>query len=193
MTSRSHRCLSAVAGLALLVPLIGACGGSDTPPAPTAEASAAAAEPAASEPAASEPAASEPAPEEPAVAEGIPDPCEMLPSEQLASLTGSDVGAGTSSGDEAAVMRTCIYPSGLVITIVRGTQFESSVKVMRSDPNLEEIADVSGLGEQAVIGTYVGGAVRQVMALQGGSFVTVTGALSEAQATATAQALLDAR
>ena len=193
MTRRSHRGLSAVAGLVLLTPLIGACGGSDSPPEASADAPAAASEPAETAPAASEPAAPEPEASEPdAAAGGIPDPCEVIPADQLTALTGADNGAGTSNGDASSVRRYCIYASGLSTSIVRGTEFESSVAVMRSDPNLEEVADLPGLGDQAIIGSYGGGTVRQLMVLQGDYFVTVTGALSEAQATATAQALLNA-
>ena len=193
MTRRFHRGLSAVAGLVLLTPLIGACGGSDSTAAASAEAPAAASEPAEPAPEASEPPASEPAAAEPDAAAGdIPDPCEVIPADQLTALTGADNGAGTSNGDASSVRRFCIYASGLSTSIVRGTEFASSVDVMRADPNVEEVVDLPGVGEQAALGTYAGGTVRQLMVLQGGYFVTVTGALSEVQATATAQALLDA-
>lgn len=185
MTTRSRGGVVAVAGLFLMMLALAACGGGDS--ASTASVTAAG-QPAASEPAASEPAVSEPAASEPA---GIADPCVLLDAPTLSSLTGTDNGKGTASG-ESEVRRFCIYSTGLSTSITRGSEFDPSVAVMRADPNVEGVSDLSGLGERAVMGTYNGGTVRQVIALEGGYFVTVTGTLSEEQATATAAAMLDA-
>ena len=187
------------AGIALLVPVLGACGGGEgettsSPPSiatVAASPSPSAAAPAASEPAASESAASESAAAEPDAA-GLPDPCSLIAPEELTALTGTDNGAGKSGPGDPEAQRICIYPSGLLTAVTPASGFDTYVKVVKADKNAEEVADATGVGERALISTYGGGAVTPIAVLEGAYFVTVTGAFDESGATVVARAMLDA-
>lgn len=193
MVRRGHKGWVMAAGIALLAPLLGACGGgegdtaSSPPSIATAEPNPS---PSAPAPAASEPAASEPAAEPDAA--GLPDPCSLIAPEQLTALTGTDNGEGKPGPGDPEAQRICIYPSGLLTAVTPASGFDTYVKVVKADKNAEEVADATGVGERALVSTYGGGAVTQIAVLEGAYFVTVTGAFDESGATAVAQAMLDA-
>lgn len=179
---------AAAIGLLLTAPVLTACsGGADTAASPSSGQVAPPSEETASQ-----------APPSPSAADGdaaptaIPDACAVLSGEDLTTLTGVDNGAGSAMAGGSDLKSTCLFASGLITSVVKGSEFDGVAAVMKADANAEGVRDLAGAGDRAVIGTYGGGAVVQVVVLQGDYAVSVTGALTEEQATATAQAMLAA-
>lgn len=185
---RSHRVMATAAGLLLLtVPVLTACSGE----ADTATPSSAQVAPPSEEAASQAP----PSPSEAdadAAQTAVPDACAVLSGDELTTLTGIDNGAGSALAGGSDLKSTCLFASGLITSVIKGSEFDAVADVMKADANAEGVRDLAGAGDRAVFGTYGGGAVVQVVVLQGDYAVSVTGALTEEQATATAQAMLAA-
>ena len=122
---------------------------------------------------------------------GIPDPCTLLTVEEITAIVGADPGTATPNTVAPDVRKVCMFDSGLILATEVAEDWDMSVENILNESTGATTKELSGVGEKALFSDY-GMSITQVVALEGDYFVGVTGALTEAQATALAEAMLAA-
>jgi hypothetical protein len=102
----------------------------------------------------------------------LPDPCSLIPSDELSTLVGSDVGIGTTQ-DVVEQRRVCTYESGLILAVEVAEDWEMSLDLLRDSTGADSVEEIPDVGNAAVWQT-AGGDVGQFLALDDDVFVGVT-------------------
>lgn len=103
----------------------------------------------------------------------VPDPCTLVSSEELSTVLGSEQGAGDLQASDATVRQVCSYETGTILSVEDAANYEASVAVIRENGAGSTIEDVTGIGEAAIWQDF-GGAVGQLVVLDGDYFVGVS-------------------
>lgn len=120
-------------------------------------------------------------------ADEVPDPCDLVDSDDLADILGSSPGASDSMAVVPEERKVCTYETGILLAVEVASHWESSIKIIREHFGEDALVEESGLGEEA----YWQEVGSQVLALEDDYFVGVTGVADRKQARAIAEEMLD--
>jgi Protein of unknown function (DUF3558) len=118
----------------------------------------------------------------------VPDPCQLVPSQQLADLLGADPGTGTVNAVVPDERKVCNYGTGLILAVEVSRNYEASVDLIRENAEGATVQDVPGVGSAAIWQEF-GGGLGQFVARGPDYFVGVTlpsGGIATGQAIAEA-------
>jgi hypothetical protein len=128
-----------------------------------------------------------------AVASGpLPDPCELVSTDELAALLGTDPGEPRLEAPVPDQRATCFYADGTIIGVSAGDIVDDNRASVEGsdDVTAESVDDVDDLGTNAWVANY--GGVVQVYATDGTVTVDLTSVSDPDAVIATARSLLDA-
>ncbi|GAA4802062.1 DUF3558 family protein [Nocardioides caeni] len=117
----------------------------------------------------------------------IPDPCTLLAANELASLSGSDPGAGSLQAVDPSQRKVCTFASGLILAVEVAGNWEATLDGIRDHFGEDALEPVPGVGEEA----YWQPSGSQFVAVDGDYLVGVTGVPDENTGEQLAVALLD--